>query len=277
MLYKKSKLSAQHALLFSKHRAYFVLLFTFFLEIFFLLSGVFCIWMAWKSPTLLNSKASIYLKIGISALFVLGSFCAFFLLSLFPFLRTRWFSQNAKQKASISFFFKVIPLRQMFKISYLFFYVRVMVVIHLVLFLSPVLLAGFLFYRKLKTVGFSKLSFVLYLGFLLVFFLLSLYFCLAILQKYSLLSVLVCENPKRPILELLTLSRESVNASAFQILHQKLSFFPWFLLSLFLFPAPYTYSYYFETQAVLSRRILKEHKLLVPPPKPIVFLRLQHA
>ncbi len=277
MNFKTAKIEAQNALLFSKARAYFILLFCFFGEVFFLLSGLFCIFMAVKFRSLLPENISPYLAIGIFVLFLLGALCSLWFLSLFPFLRTRWFSENAKHKAPLSAFFRRLSMREIFKISYLFFYVRVMSLLHLVLFLLPVTLCGFLFYKTLTASGFSKLSFWLCLGFLVVLFLLSLYFCLAALQKYSLLSVLLCENPKRPLLELLALSRRSTEGLAFSLLRQKLSFLPWFLLSLLLLPAPYAFSYYFETQTVLSRRILKSQKLLRLPQKPVVFLRLQHA
>ena len=169
---------------------------------------------------------------------------SFLVLSPFRFGQNIWFFESAKKnRLSVKKIF--LFYRPRFSRSCIALRLRtsLLKISACLVFLIPsVTLGSYAFYELGK--GVSVKLFVFLCVFTFVLALIGLFFAFVFSQKYFLSDYLFFENSAAGIGESIKLSSQIMDSECFRTAFFKLSFIPWFLLCIFIFPAVYVYPYY---------------------------------
>ncbi len=94
-------------------------------------------------------------------------------------------------------------------------------------------------------------------------FLLGLYFCLLMVQRYFLAYAVLARDPKKTTGEAIRQSIEAMNGCCARTLAFRLSFLPWFLLCLAVLPIFYVWPYYKQSCSCLKYELCRKFSLSV--------------
>ena len=167
-------------------------------------------------------------------------------LALVPFNYGRdiWFYENAKKnKQSLKKLFGFYGVKRVSGAVRISVSVQLRKFIATVVFLIPSLaIGGYLLFALREGVG-EMMMLALSVSFF-VLFVSGLFFSYVYTQKYFLAQFLFYENQSCRVKDIISLSGKIMEKKCFDTAVFKLSFFPWFLLCLLVFPAVYVYPYY---------------------------------
>lgn len=176
--------------------------------------------------------------------FTVTGFASYFALAPFNFGRDMWFYENAKRnRGPLKKLFSFYSVKESPRILKLSFVMTVMKTLSFVVFLTPsAAVGGYLFFALKEGAGlFMFLALVM--SFILLF-VTGLFFYFVYTQRFFLVPYLYLENPSEKVSEIISLSGKVMENKCFDTAIFKLSFFPWWLLCVLLFPAIYVYPYY---------------------------------
>ncbi len=167
-------------------------------------------------------------------------------LALLPFNYGRdiWFYENAKKnKLSLKKLFSYYSVKKSSGAIKIMFHVQLRKLLATVLFLVPSMaVGGYLIFSLREGVGELMLLSLTVSFFMLL--LTGLFFAFVYSQKYFLVPYLFYENEPCGVREIISFSAKIMEKKYFDTAMFKLSFFPWYLLYVFIFPAVYVYPYY---------------------------------
>ena len=83
----------------------------------------------------------------------------------------------------------------------------------------------------------------------------GLIFRFIILQRYFLAPYLIASNPKLGAWQSIKQSKNLLDGHIFRIVRFKLSFIPWFISSVLIFPLIFSYPYYKQSCSVIAKEI----------------------
>ncbi len=162
----------------------------------------------------------------------------------FNYGRDIWFYENAKKnKLSLKKLFSYYSVKKSAGAIKILFSVQIRKLLASFLFLVPSIAVGAYLIYALKD-GIGEL---MMLSLAVSFFLLLLtgmFFAFVYSQKYFLAQYLFYENEGCSAREIISFSSKIMENKCFDTAMFKLSFFPWYLLYVFVFPAAYVYPYY---------------------------------
>ncbi len=176
--------------------------------------------------------------------FTVTGFASYFALAPFTFGRDIWFYENAKRnRGPLKKLFSFYSVKKSPGVLKLFLTMTAVKTLSFIVFLTPsAALGGYLFFALSQGTGLFMLL-ALVLSFILLF-VTGLFFYFVYTQKFFLVPYLFYENPTDKVSEMISLSGKIMENKCFDTAIFKLSFFPWWLLCVLLFPAVYVYPYY---------------------------------
>lgn len=167
-----------------------------------------------------------------------------------------WFFENAKKnRLKVSKIFSAYRSGIFFKsirFSFVLFFNKLMW--SFVFFIPSICIAAYLFFSLKNGISKSLLA-VAFFGLVVTLFV-GTFFFFVFCQRYALSYVLYNENPNSKISGSVKLSAKIMDNKCFELARLKLSFIPWFMLCVFIFPVFYVYPYYKITVAVKQSNIL---------------------
>lgn len=162
----------------------------------------------------------------------------------FNYGRDIWFYENAKKnKMSLKKLFSYYSVKKSSGAIKILFSVQIRKLLATFLFLVPSMAVGiYLIFALREGIG-ELMLFTLAVSFFMLL-LTGLFFSFVYCQKYFLAPYLFYENEPCSTREIIAFSGKIMEKKCFDTAMFKLSFFPWYLLYVFLFPAVYVYPYY---------------------------------
>lgn len=182
--------------------------------------------------------------ISLAAVYAVCALLSLMLVSPLRLSAEVWFYESAKKtKSKISKIFFSYKPHWFFKSVGLTFTLGLFKFLWAMLFLFPCgAMSGYLFY-SLKN-GISKTMLILVASGIAVSLAVGLYLTFVTFQRYALSHVLFYENDGISPYEALKFSARLMDESCFRLASLKLSFLPWLILCVLVFPAFYVYPYY---------------------------------
>lgn len=176
-------------------------------------------------------------------LIVLLGAVSYVALAPFNYGRDIWFYENArKNKLPLRSLFSFYSVKKSFGAIKIVFSVQVRKFLVTVLFLVPSLaVGGYLFYSLREGIG--QLIFIALAVSTVLLTVTGLFFSFVFSQRYFLAPYLYFENEPCRARDVISLSAKIMENRCFETAILKLSFFPWWLLYAFVFPAVYVYPY----------------------------------
>ncbi len=176
--------------------------------------------------------------------FVVIGLVSYLALAPFNYGRNIWFYENAKKnKQSLKKLFSFYSVKKSVGAIKISLCVQLRKLLATVLFLVPSLaVGGYLLFALREGIG-EMMMLALSVSFF-VLLLTGLFFSFVYSQKYLLTPYLFYENEPCRVKEIISFSEKIMEKKCFDTAMFKLSFFPWFLLYIFVFPAAYVYPYY---------------------------------
>ncbi|MEG2395738.1 MAG: DUF975 family protein [Oscillospiraceae bacterium] len=241
-------------------------------ELFFILSSffnLFCIYsLVFNGEQIIN----IYITIAFYFLFVFGFLFSLFFTFQISFNRKIWFFRTIKSPQKLRSLFSIMNLKYRFKICLLILCKNSLCILKSILMILPSLIGiAFLTYM-LKNGGVYKNLFEISSLFLALSLVFSLGFIFAQKHSYCLTEIIFCCNKDMKIRNVLKSSKQISNGFEFKLSAFKLSFLPWFFLSILIFPLFFVMPYYFEAVAISNDMVLKKISNEALNSKPIVFI-----
>lgn len=162
----------------------------------------------------------------------------------FNYGRDIWFYENArKNRLSPAKLFSFYSVKKSFGAIKITFAVQLRKFIITFLFLLPsVAVGGYLVYALREGIG--QLIFMSLTISAIVLGITGIFFSFVLCQRYFLTPYLYFENEPCKVNEIVALSGKLMEKKCFETAMLKLSFFPWWLLCVLVFPAIYVYPYY---------------------------------
>ncbi len=162
----------------------------------------------------------------------------------FNYGRDIWFYENArKNKLSIKKLFSYYSVKKFVGAIKITFSVQLRKFFATFLFMIPsFVLGGYLLYSLRQGIG-QWILIVLSVSVILLS-VTGAFFAFVISQRYFLSSYLWYENEPCKVNEIIRLSTQIMENKCFETAMLKLSFFPWWLLCVLIFPTVYVYPYY---------------------------------
>ncbi|MBE6755373.1 MAG: DUF975 family protein [Ruminococcaceae bacterium] len=162
----------------------------------------------------------------------------------FNYGRDIWFYENAKKnKLSLKKLFFYYSIKKSSGAIKILFSVQIRKLLATLLFLVPSIAVGaYLIYALRDGIG-ELMMLSLAVSFFLLL-LTGLFFSFVYCQKYILAPYLFYENEGCSAREIISFSSKIMENKCFDTAMFKLSFFPWYLLYILVFPAVYVYPYY---------------------------------
>lgn len=177
---------------------------------------------------------------------IISAIGIFSYIALVPFNYGRdiWFYENArKNRLSPVKLFSFYGVRKSFGAIKITLAVQVRKFIITLLFLTPSLtVGGYIFFALRQGIG--QLIFIALTVSLVVLGITGVFFAFVFCQRYFLAPYLYFENEPCKANEIVNLSCKIMDKKCFETAMLKLSFFPWWLLCILVFPAIYVYPYY---------------------------------
>ena len=162
----------------------------------------------------------------------------------FNYGRDIWFYENArKNRLSPAKLFSFYGIRKSFGAIKITLAVQVRKFIITFLFLIPSVTVGGYIIFALKE-GIGQLIFIALTASSVVLGITGIFFAFVFCQRYFLAPYLFFENEPCKVNEIVNLSCKIMDKKCFETAMLKLSFFPWWLLCILVFPAIYVYPYY---------------------------------
>ena len=162
----------------------------------------------------------------------------------FNYGRDIWFYENArKNRLSPAKLFSFYGVRKSFGAIKITIAVQLRKFIITLLFLTPSLAVGGYIIFALKQ-GIGQLIFIALTVSSVLLGITGVFFAFVFCQKYFLVPYLYFENEPCKANEIVNLSCKIMDKKCFETAMLKLSFFPWWLLCVLVFPAIYVYPYY---------------------------------
>ncbi|MPM78310.1 hypothetical protein SDC9_125321 [bioreactor metagenome] len=176
--------------------------------------------------------------------------------------REIWFYEQAKRnRQNIKYLFKNYSPKKSFKPIGLYFYLFFIKLGVFLCFELPTIFVSLYFAHALKD-GISQELFIALIATMVVLFLIGDFFYFVFSQRYFLAKYILYENEDCRVIEALKTSTSIMEKKCFQSAMFKLSFFPWFLLYIFIAPAIYVYPYYKVSTAYYGISILSNRKFI---------------
>lgn len=162
----------------------------------------------------------------------------------FNYGRDIWFYENArKNRLSPAKLFSFYNVRKSFGAIKITLAVQLRKFLITFLFLLPsVAVGGYLIYALREGIG--QLIFISLTVSTVVLVITGFFFSFVLCQRYFLAPYLCFENDPCKANEVVNLSGKIMEKKCFETAMLKLSFFPWWLLCILVFPAVYVYPYY---------------------------------
>lgn len=174
---------------------------------------------------------------------ILGILSYFLLLPL-TYGKDIWFYENSKKnRLNVKNLFSFYSVKKSFSVMKLGVIIHVKKLMITFLLLIPSISIGvYLLYYFNEGIG-RKMLIVLSASFTLLL-LTGIFFSFVLCQKYFLVPYLYYENEPCRVKDIISLSAHIMEKNYFKVAFLKLSFIPWMLLYVFIFPALYVYPYY---------------------------------
>lgn len=162
----------------------------------------------------------------------------------FNYGRDIWFYENVKKnKMSLKKLFSFYSVKKSAGAIKILFAVQIRKFFAALLFLVPsIAVGGYLIFALREGIG-ELMMLSLTVSFFLLL-LTGLFFAFVYSQKYFLAQYLFYENEGCSAREIISFSSKIMENKCFDTAMFKLSFFPWYLLYILVFPAVYVYPYY---------------------------------
>ncbi len=178
------------------------------------------------------------------AFFVLLGIVSYAALVPFRFGRDMWFYENSKKnRQKLKTLFSYYNPKKSFRAMKIVLLVQLKKLFITLLFLVPfAAIGGYILYSLKDGIG-QKLLYILVISDALLL-ITGLFFSFVFSQRYFLAPYLFYENEPCSAREVIKLSTEIMEEKCFETAFLKISFFPWMLLYVFVFPAAYVYPYY---------------------------------
>lgn len=191
--------------------------------------------------TRIGEVVSSTVKISFFALLGIASYA---LLVPFKFARDMWFYENSKKnKQKLKMLFSYYNPKKSLRAIKIVLLVQIRKLLITFLFLTPFALIGaYILYSLKDGIGQRLLAVLVISDFLLL--ITGTFFSFVFSQRYFLAPYLFYENEPCSAREVIKLSAEIMEEKCFETAFLKISFFPWMLLYIFIFPAAYVYPYY---------------------------------
>ncbi len=177
-------------------------------------------------------------------LLVLVGVLSYVAVSPFNYGRDIWFYENArKNKLHLGKLFYFYRFKKSFGAIKIVFSVHLRKFLVTLLFLTPsIAIGGYILYALREGIG--QLIFITLCVSTVLLAVTGAFFSFAFSQRYFLVPYLYFENEPCRASEVIKLSGKIMEKKCFETAMLKLSFFPWWLLCVLVFPTVYVYPYY---------------------------------
>lgn len=266
-----AKIDAQEVLLQSRIIMFFGSIMSIILQFFFVASSIFNLYCIYDL-TIYGIVRNIYITAGIYILFSFGFIFSVFFAFQLSFNRKVWFYKNIKAPQKMRSLFSIMKLKYRFKVLGLLIAKDLLIFSKGILFFSPFIIFAISIYFSAKRDGIYKNLFLLSVIFLAVFFVFSLYFVFVSNHSYCLAEIILYNNQSMKIRNVLKNSKNTVSGFEFKLAAFKLSFTPWFLLSLLIVPLFFVMPYYSQAKALSQNMILTKENEKMKNSKSVVFI-----
>ena len=178
-----------------------------------------------------------------SILIILG-LVSYVAIAPFNYGRDIWFYENArKNKLSLKKLFSFYGVKKAAGAIRISFFVQIRKIFITLLFMIPSFaLGGYLIYALKEGIG--QLLFITLSVSVILLAVTGVFFSFVFCQRYFLSPYLYYENEPCKTNEIIKLSTKIMENKCFETAMLKLSFFPWWLLCVLIFPTVYVYPYY---------------------------------
>ena len=169
---------------------------------------------------------------------------SFVAISPFNYGRDIWFYENArKNKLPVRKLFSYYSIKKSSGAIRITFLVQLRKLLITLLFMTPsFVLGGYIFYALREGIG--QLIFIALSVSVILLAVTGLFFSFVFSQRYFLAPYLYYENEPCKANEIIKLSTQIMENKCFETAMLKMSFFPWWLLCVLVFPTVYVYPYY---------------------------------
>lgn len=175
---------------------------------------------------------------------VMSGVIAYVVIMPFNYGRDMWFYENArKNKLSLKKLFSFYNVRKSVGAIKITFFVQLRKFLATILFMIPSFSLGGYFIYALKE-GIGQVLFIVLSVSIILLSVTGFFFSFVYSQKYFLAQYLYYENEPCKVNEIIKLSSKIMENKCFETAMLKLSFFPWWLLCVLIFPTVYVYPYY---------------------------------
>lgn len=271
MSFSRAKIEAQNILLTTRKKALAVCFLGVSLRLICMLCTAVSLYSLLHLAEYPLARQSLYIQIGLYALFAVSTLLSLWLFALLVFLQKRWFLENATHKMRIAQFFCRMRFAQAIKIGAVYYFKKALSLFEFLFYLLPFFIIGAGLIYELQNTGLSSFLAVFSLAFLGVLFFVGLYFGFAAVQKYAFFDAILAKTPHTSFTQARKTSRDLARQNAFPAVQFKLRFTLWVLCSFLILPAFYALPYYRQSVACMEKFILVKNHLLQDEQKPIVF------
>ena len=175
---------------------------------------------------------------------VMSGVISYVVIMPFNYGRDMWFYENArKNKLSLKILFSFYSVKKSIGAIRISFWVQLRKFLITILFMIPSFaLGGYVFYALKEGIG--QLLFIVLSVSVILLSVTGFFFSFVYSQRYFLAQYLFYENEPCKVNEVIKLSTQIMENKCFETAMLKLSFFPWWLLCVLIFPTVYVYPYY---------------------------------